>query len=74
MQVNVTNFKAKCLQYVDAVQHGGELVVITRHGQPAAKLVPIDQGPDTPWFGRSAGTVKENGPLYGTGEVWDADS
>lgn len=74
MKVNVTNFKAKCLQYIHAVQHEGELVVITRHGRPAAKLVPMEEGPHEPWFGRSAGTVREKGPLYDTGEAWDADS
>jgi prevent-host-death family protein len=74
MQVNVTNFKAKCLRYIDSVQRGGDIVVITRHGRPAAKLVPVDQGPETPWFGRARGTVREKGPLYDTGEAWDADS
>jgi prevent-host-death family protein len=72
--VNVTTFKAKCLQYIDAVQRQGDVVVITRHGRPAAKLVPMDQGPEEPWFGRAAGTVREKGPLYNSGEVWDADS
>lgn len=74
MQVNVTTFKAQCLQYIDRVQNNGDIVVITRYGQPAAKLVPIDQAPDASWFGRAEGTVCENGPLYDTGEAWDADS
>lgn len=74
MQVNVTNFKAKCLRYIDSVQRGGDIVVITRNGKPAAKLVPIDQGPDQPWFGRAAGSVREKGPIYGADESWDADS
>jgi len=72
--MTITSFKAKCLKVIDDVQRQGDVVVITRHGRPAAKLVPIDQGPSEEWFGRGAGTVKEKGDLYSTGEVWDAYS
>lgn len=74
MQTSITNFKEKCIHYVDPVQHHGDVVVITRHGKAAAKLVPIDADTELPPFGRGAGTVQELGDLYSTGEKWDAES
>ena len=35
-------FKAKCLAVMDEVQAKHETVVITKHGKPVAKLVPVD--------------------------------
>jgi len=34
-------FKAKCLAVIDEVSTKHETVVITKHGKPMAKLVPI---------------------------------
>ena len=39
------SFKARCLAIMDEVQAKHETVVITKHGKPVAKLVPI--GADT---------------------------
>lgn len=35
-------FKAKCLKLMDEVQALHQPIVITKHGKPVAKLVPID--------------------------------
>ncbi len=35
------SFKAKCLAVMDEVQAKRETVVITKHGKPVAKLVPV---------------------------------
>lgn len=72
--VSVSKFKAQCLKMIDHVQTQGDVIVITKYGQPAAKLVPMDAPSEETWFGRGAGTVREKGDLYGTGEAWDADS
>lgn len=37
-------FKANCLAIMDEVQTKCEPVVITKHGKPVAKLVPVDTG------------------------------
>ncbi|HTF25683.1 MAG TPA: type II toxin-antitoxin system prevent-host-death family antitoxin [Candidatus Limnocylindria bacterium] len=34
-------FKANCLTVMDEVQSKRETVVITKHGKPVAKLVPV---------------------------------
>jgi prevent-host-death family protein len=35
-------FKAECLAIMDEVQAKREPVLITKHGKPVAKLVPVD--------------------------------
>jgi prevent-host-death family protein len=35
------SFKTKCLAVMDEVQAKHETVVITKHGKPVAKLVPV---------------------------------
>ena len=35
-------FKANCLAVMDEVQAKRETVVITKHGKPVAKLVPVE--------------------------------
>jgi len=39
-------FKTNCLAVMDEVQAKHETVVITKHGKPVAKLVPISTGTD----------------------------
>jgi prevent-host-death family protein len=39
-------FKTNCLAVMDQVQARHETVVITKHGKPVAKLVPVDSGED----------------------------
>ena len=39
-------FKSKCLAVMDEVQAKCESVIITKHGKPVAKLVPVDSPPD----------------------------
>jgi prevent-host-death family protein len=40
------SFKAKCLALMDEVQAKRETVVITKHGKPVAKLVPVTNEAD----------------------------
>jgi prevent-host-death family protein len=38
-------FKARCLKVMDEVKKGRKEVVITKHGVPVAKLVPVEERP-----------------------------
>lgn len=50
------SFKTNCLAVMDEVQAKHETVVITKHGKPVAKLVPVEpQGDDI--FGFLRGKV-----------------
>ena len=40
------SFKVHCLAVMDEVQAKRETVVITKHGKPVAKLVPVDEDRD----------------------------
>jgi prevent-host-death family protein len=47
-------FKTHCLAVMDQVQESGEPVLITKHGKPVAKLIPVAiKGDDL--FGSSPG-------------------
>jgi prevent-host-death family protein len=39
-------FKAKCLAIMDDVQAKSQPVIITKHGKPVVKLVPVTEGRD----------------------------
>jgi len=40
------SFKTNCLAIIDEVQAKRATVVITKHGKPVAKLVPVNDGTD----------------------------
>jgi prevent-host-death family protein len=51
-------FKANCLAIMDDVQAKHETIVITKHGKPVAKLVPVEpQGDDIFGFLRGKVTI-----------------
>jgi prevent-host-death family protein len=41
--ISAGKFKAQCLALMDDVKETGEPVLITKRGEPVAKLVPIDR-------------------------------
>lgn len=38
-------FKAKCLALLDEVRDQHEEIIVTKHGKPVARLVPINRPP-----------------------------
>jgi len=65
-------FKANCLAVMDEVQSKRVTVVITKHGKPVAKLVPINTDKDE-IFGFLAGKGKVMGDVVSpalTPEEW----
>lgn len=48
-------FKAKCLQLLDDVAEKRGTLVITKHGKPVARLVPVE--PEQQLFGALKGSV-----------------
>ncbi len=43
--IQAGEFKAKCLAILDEVNKTGQTLVITKHGKPVAKVVPIEKPP-----------------------------
>lgn len=73
MEITITQFKAKCLGIVEAVQSQKQVVTISRHGKPAAKLIPVEPEDAPSCFGRAAKTTRIHGDLTSTEEHWDAE-
>ena len=71
--VKASEFKAKCLQLMDEVAESGEEIVITKFGEPVAKLAPLRQKPKS-LFGIDRDRIEILGdidsPLY---EDWEID-
>ena len=69
--VPAARFKAQCLSLLDRV--GPDGIVITKHGKPVAKLIPI--GVDSAaLIGSLKGKLTIKGDILSTGLRWDADS
>jgi prevent-host-death family protein len=69
--VAATQFKAQCLSLLERV--GPEGIVITKHGRPVAKLIPI-RVDSSALIGSLAGKIKVKGRILSTGLRWDAES
>ncbi|KAI9134169.1 type II toxin-antitoxin system Phd/YefM family antitoxin [Acaryochloris sp. CCMEE 5410] len=74
-QIGAGQFKARCLKLMDQVQQTHEEIVITKHGQPVAKLVPVDDDCKTSIVGYMKDTVQVTGDIISpVDEVWEADA
>jgi prevent-host-death family protein len=74
MELPATEFKAKCLAYLDQVAQTRASITLTKHGRPVARLVPMDEV-EPILFGRLAGTVQIRGDLIAPiDETWEADA
>jgi len=73
--VAATEFKARCLEFMDRVAEGHETYVITKRGRPVAKLVRADPPEGQSPFGCMADEMEIVGdlqpPLW-TEEQWKA--
>ena len=71
--IPAAEFKAKCLKVMETVRTTGAEYVITKHGKPVARLVPVNFA-STPFFGRNAGlTIYEGDVISPIDVVWDAE-
>ena len=70
-QIAAAKFKEQCLAILDQVDPEG--IVITKHGKPVAKLLPIRSEPGA-LIGALRGKIKVAGDLFSTGVKWDAES
>jgi prevent-host-death family protein len=74
MQVPAGEFKARCLQLIEAVRRRQCEVVITKRGRPVAKLVPLDEPAPRPLFGYLKGSVTVTGDIVApVGDAWEVE-
>lgn len=62
IEVKAGVFKDTCLQLLDDVRDRRIELVITKHGKPVARVVPLDDRAPSP-FGFMRGTVLEYGDI-----------
>jgi len=71
--IKASEFKAKCLQLMNEVAESGDIIVITKNGQPVAQLAPVISRPAT-LAGSHRGKIDILGDIVGSlGEPWDAE-
>ena len=58
-QIAAAEFKARCLELMDRVRETGAEYVVTKHGRPVARLVPVQERSRQSLFGSMSGTVLE---------------
>ncbi len=68
--IKASEFKARCLALLDEVARSRASVVITKHGKPVARLVPLDEA--TPTYGSVVLLADDEADYFTTGERWDA--
>ena len=67
-------FKTHCLKLLDDVDNNHRSLIVTKHGKPVAKLVPITNKPvkKERLFGRMKGSVKILGDIVSPmPEIWN---
>jgi len=65
-------FKSKCLAIMDEIQQTGEPVLVTKRGEPVAKVTAVRQRGEE-IFGYMAGKAKIVGDVVHSGPVEDWD-
>jgi len=64
MKINAAEFRANCFKILDQVKRTHQEVIITRRGEPIAKLVHIARPKDKdPLLGAMEGLVETTGDL-----------
>jgi prevent-host-death family protein len=70
--VKASVFKATCLALLDDVERTHRTIIITKHGRPVAKLVPLDT--PTPTMGSVTLLAADDEDYFSTGAPWDVDA
>jgi len=70
--ITATEFKAKCLKLLDELDSQG--IIVTKRGQPVAKVFPLRQVDNSKLIGSMKGKVIVRGEIFSTGRKWHAQS
>lgn len=69
--IGAAKFKEQCLALLDTL--GPEGIVVTKHGKPIARVVPIERESGV-LIGTLRGKLRVHGDLLSTGIPWDASA
>ena len=69
-----SKFKEQCLALLDQVERTKVAIVVTKHGRPVARLVPLEEGVGRRDTDRSVGLLVDGDEAYfSTGETWEVE-
>ena len=68
--IGAAQFKEQCLAILDEV--GPEGIVVTKHGKPVAKLIPIEAD-SADLIGCLRDEIEVKGDIFSTGMSWNAE-
>ena len=71
-QVSATQFKARCLALLDQVALDRVPLVVTKHGRPVARVVPLEEPAGRSTMGSVEILTDDDDELFSTGATWDA--
>ncbi len=66
-------FKAKCLSLLDEVNRAHETIVVTKHGIPVARMVPVSREKDGQKGTLRGSVLSEKDLLRPIDDTWEAD-
>ncbi|MBI2603461.1 MAG: type II toxin-antitoxin system Phd/YefM family antitoxin [Deltaproteobacteria bacterium] len=69
--IAASKFKEQCLSLLETINEEG--LIITKHGKPLAKLIPITTDSKS-LIGKLKGKIKIKGNILSTEEKWNAES
>lgn len=69
--IGAAKFKAQCLALMEQLEPEG--LVITKHGEPVARIIPIPRKP-ADMIGSLQDEIEINGDILSTGLTWDANA
>jgi len=73
--VGSAEFKSRCLEFVDHVKEARAEYIVTRHGRPVARLVPVEADRAASVIGALTKSVQRyDGPFDPVPGAWDLNA
>lgn len=72
--VQASTFKQQCLALLDQVAASRVPLVVTKHGRPVARVVPLEEPERSPLMGSVTLLTEDEEVYFSTGERWDVDA
>lgn len=69
-EISASQFKARCLSLLDEVAEGGSELIVTKRGQPVAKVVSVEE--DASLHGSVTYNVGDEELIAPIDVTWDA--
>ena len=73
-EFSISEFKAKSLSLLEQVHRTGEVITVTKHGKPIARVIPHPGSTEKPVSGKLEGSILEESDIVTPlgGKLWKA--